>query len=77
MTFREVRYAYRSSSDFRSSLSQLANTLRETSGSMYEYSVREGANLSVRIGLFSSDDEVIYAAENGSTIVPYTYTLNR
>ena len=75
MTLWEVRYAYRNSSDIRSSLTRLANTLRETSGSMYEYSVQEGANLGVRIGLFSSDDGVIYAAENGSTIVPLSYTM--
>lgn len=75
MTFSQVRYGYRNVSDFRSSLIDLTETLKETSGSMYGYSIQEGANLSVRIGLFSSDDEVIYAAENGSTIVPLSYTM--
>lgn len=75
MTFSQVRYGYRNISDFRSSLIDLTETLKETSGSMYGYSVQEGANLSVRIGLFSSDDEVIYAAENGSSIVPLSYTM--
>ena len=75
MTFSQVRYGYRNVSDFRSSLIDLTETLKDTSGSMYGYSVQEGANLSVRIGLFSSDDEVIYAAENGSTIVPLSYTM--
>ena len=75
MTFSQVRYGYRNVSDFRSSLIDLTETLKETSGSMYGYSVQEGANLSVRIGLFSSDDEVIYAAENGSSIVPLSYTM--
>lgn len=75
MTFSQVRYGYRNISDFRSNLIDLTETLKETSGSMYGYSVQEGANLSVRIGLFSSDDEVIYAAENGSSIVPLSYTM--
>ncbi|WP_417299721.1 S-layer homology domain-containing protein [Ellagibacter isourolithinifaciens] len=75
MTLSQVRYGYRNVSDFRSSLIDLTETLKETSGSMYGYSVQEGANLSVRIGLFSSDDEVIYAAENGSSIVPLSYTM--
>ena len=75
MTLSQVRYGYRNISDYRSSLIDLTETLKETSGSMYGYSVQEGANLSVRIGLFSSDDEVIYAAENGSTIVPLSYTM--
>ena len=75
MTLSQVRYGYRNISDYRSSLIELTETLKETSGSMYGYSVQEGANLSVRIGLFSSDDEVIYAAENGSTIVPLSYTM--
>ena len=75
MTLSQVRYGYRNVSDFRSSLIDLTETLKETSGSMYEHSIQEGANLSVRIGLFSSDDEVIYAAENGSTIVPLSYTM--
>lgn len=75
MAFSQVRYGYRNRPDFRSNLIDLTETLKETSGSMYGYSVQEGANLSVRIGLFSSDDEVIYAAENGSTIVPLSYTM--
>ncbi|MEE0247152.1 S-layer homology domain-containing protein [Ellagibacter isourolithinifaciens] len=75
MTFSQVRYGYRNISDFRSNLIDLTETLKETSGSMYGYSAQEGANLSVRIGLFSSDDEVIYAAENGSSIVPLSYTM--
>lgn len=75
MTLSQVRYGYRNVSDFRSSLIDLTETLKETSGSMYGYSIQEGANLNVRIGLFSSDDEVIYAAENGSTIVPLSYTM--
>lgn len=75
MTLSQVRYGYRNISDYRSSLIELTETLKETSGSMYGYSVQEGANLSVRVGLFSSDDEVIYAAENGSTIVPLSYTM--
>lgn len=75
MTLSQVRYGYRNISDYRSSLIELTETLKETSGSTYGYSVQEGANLSVRVGLFSSDDEVIYAAENGSTIVPLSYTM--
>ena len=75
MTLSQVRYGYRNISDYRSSLIELTETLKETSGSMYGYSVQEGANLSVRVGLFSSDDEVIYAAENGSSIVPLSYTM--
>lgn len=75
MTFSLVRYGYRNSSDFRSSLSSLTESIRKMSGGMYDLSVQEGANLSVMAALFSSDKEVLYVAENGSTSVPLSYTM--
>lgn len=75
MTFSQVRYGYRNSSGFRSSLSSLTESIRKMSGGMYDLSVQEGANLSVMAALFSSDKEVLYVAENGSTSVPLSYTM--
>ena len=75
MTFSQVRYGYRNSSDFRSSLSSLTESIRKMSGGMYDLSVQEGANLSVMAALFSSDKEVLYVAENGSTSVPLSYAM--
>lgn len=75
MTFSQVRYGYRNSSGFRSSLSSLTESIRKMSGGMYDLSVQEGANLSVMAALFSSDKEVLYVAENGSTSVPLSYAM--
>ena len=75
MAFSTIRYGYRNRSDFRSNLVNLSESIREVTGSMYRISVQEGANLSV-VGLISSsDNEVIYLAENGSAIAPLSFTL--
>ncbi|WP_297155196.1 S-layer homology domain-containing protein [uncultured Ellagibacter sp.] len=74
-TFSTIRYGYRNSFDFRSSLVSLSESVRELSGSMYKISVQEGANLSVIGCISSSDNKVVYGAENGSTTVPLSYTM--
>lgn len=74
-TFSTIRYGYRNSFDFRSSLASLSESVRELSGSMYKISVQEGANLSVIGCISSSDNKVVYGAENGSTTVPLSYTM--
>lgn len=70
-----IRYLYRNSYDYRSSLVNLSESVRKLSGSMYRFSVQEGANLSVIGCISSSDNKVVYGAENGSTTVPLSYTL--
>ena len=74
-TFSTIRYLYRNSYDYRSSLVNLSESVRKLSGSMYRFSVQEGANLSVIGCISSSDNKVVYGAENGSTTVPLSYTL--
>lgn len=74
-TFSTIRYGYRNSYDFRSSLVSLSESVRELSGSMYKISVQEGANLGVIGCISSSDNKVVYGAENGSTTVPLSYTM--
>mgnify|MGYP004678206827 CR=1 FL=1 len=75
MTLSEVRTGYKYSSDFRSSLNKLAATIRETSGSMYALSVQEGANLHVDACMFATGNNPIYAAQDGTTTLPLSYTL--
>lgn len=74
-SFSTIRYLYRNSYDYRSSLVNLSESVRKLSGSMYRFSVQEGANLSVIGCISSSDNKVVYGAENGSTTVPLSYTL--
>ena len=74
-SFSTIRYLYRDSYDYRSSLVNLSESVRKLSGSMYRFSVQEGANLSVIGCISSSDNKVVYGAENGSTTVPLSYTL--
>lgn len=74
-SFSTIRYLYRNSYDYRSSLVNLSESIRKLSGSMYRFSVQEGANLSVIGCISSSDNKVVYGAENGSTTVPLSYTL--
>lgn len=74
-SFSTIRYLYRNSYDYRSSLVSLSESVRKLSGSMYRFSVQEGANLSVIGCISSSDNKVVYGAENGSTTVPLSYTL--
>ncbi len=74
-TFSTIRYGYRNSYDYRSSLVSLSESVRELSGSMYKISVQEGANLGVIGCISSSDNKVVYGAENGSTTVPLSYTM--
>lgn len=74
-SFSTIRYLYRNSYDYRSSLVNLSESVRKLSGSMYRFSVQEGANLSVIGCISSSDNKVVYGAENGSTIVPLSYTM--
>ena len=74
-SFSTIRYLYRNSYDYRSSLVNLSESVRKLSGSMYRFSVQEGANLSVIGCISSSDNKVVYGAENGSTTVPLSYTM--
>lgn len=74
-SFSTIRYLYRNSYDYRSSLVNLSESVRKLSGSMYRFSVQEGANLSGIGCISSSDNKVVYGAENGSTTVPLSYTL--
>ena len=74
-SFITIRYLYRNSYDYRSSLVNLSESVRKLSGSMYRFSVQEGANLSVIGCISSSDNKVVYGAENGSTTVPLSYTM--
>ena len=74
-SFSTIRYLYRNSYDYRSSLVNLSESVRKVSGSMYRFSVQEGANLSVIGCISSSDNKVVYGAENGSTTVPLSYTM--
>lgn len=74
-SFSTIRYLYRNSYDYRSSLVNLSESVRKLSGSMYRFSVQEGANLSVIGCISSSDNKVVYGAENGSTTVPLSYAL--
>ena len=74
-SFSTIRDLYRNSYDYRSSLVNLSESVRKLSGSMYRFSVQEGANLSVIGCISSSDNKVVYGAENGSTTVPLSYTL--
>ena len=74
-SFSTIRYLYRNSYDYRSSLVNLSESVRKLSGSMYRFSVQEGANLSVIGCISSSDNKVVYGAENGSTTVPLSFTL--
>lgn len=74
-SFSTIRYLYRNSYDYRSSLVNLSESVRKLSGSMYRFNVQEGANLSVIGCISSSDNKVVYGAENGSTTVPLSYTL--
>ena len=74
-SFSTIRYLYRNSYDYRSSLVNLSESVRKLSGSMYRFSVQEGANLSVIGCISSSNNKVVYGAENGSTTVPLSYTL--
>ena len=74
-TLSTIRYGYRNSYDYRSSLVRLSESMREVTGSMYRISVQEGANLSVAGCISSSDNQVVYVAENGSTIGSLSFTL--
>lgn len=74
-SFSTIRYLYCNSYDYRSSLVNLSESVRKLSGSMYRFSVQEGANLSVIGCISSSDNKVVYGAENGSTTVPLSYTM--
>lgn len=75
MTLSEVRSGYKYSSDVRNSLNKLASTIRETSGSMYALSIQEGANLHVDACMFATGNNPIYAAQDGKTTLPLSYTL--
>lgn len=74
-SFSTIRYLYRNSYDYCSSLVNLSESVRKLSGSMYRFSVQEGANLSVIGCISSSDNKVVYGAENGSTTVSLSYTM--
>ena len=74
-SFSTLRYLYRNIYDYSSSLVNLSESVRKLSGSMYRFSVQEGANLSVIGCISSSDNKVVYGAENGSTTVPLSYTM--
>lgn len=75
MTMNEIRFGYRYSAEIRQTMYELTDSIDDLSASMYAVSVQEGANLPVVCAMMSSDGQVVYAAKNGSTLIPLSYTM--
>lgn len=75
LTMSEIRFGYRYSADIRQTMYELTDSIDDLSASMYAVSVQEGANLPVVCAMMSSDGQVVYAAKNGSTLIPLSYTM--
>lgn len=75
MDFDEIQAGYRENPDFHVTLMQLASTYDVFSYRKYFTSVEEGANLDIILGVYSADDEPIYATHNGDTELSLAYTL--
>ena len=75
MDFDEIQAGYRENPDFHVALMELASTYDVFSYRKYLTSVDEGANLDVVLGIYSADDEPVYATLNGDTELSLAYTL--
>lgn len=75
MDFDEIQAGYRENPDFHVALMELASTYDVFSYRKYLTSVDGGANLDVVLGIYSADDEPVYATLNGDTELSLAYTL--
>lgn len=75
LPFSVVRAAYQMGGELLLSIDEMATSMDDLSGTIYDLSVSQGAGLNAVVAMFSSDGEVIHSSMNGDYLVPYWYNL--
>lgn len=75
LPFSVVRAAYQMGGELLLSIDEMATSMDDLSGTIYDLSVSQGAGLNAVVAMFSSDGEVIHSSMNGEYLVPYWYNL--
>ncbi len=75
LPFSVVRAAYQMGGELLLSIDEMATSMDDLSGTIYDLSLSEGAGLNAVVAMFSSDGEVIHSSMNGEYLVPYWYNL--
>ena len=75
LPFSVVRAAYQMGGELLLSIDEMATSMDDLSGTIYDLSVSQGAGLNAVVAMFSSDGEVIHSSMNGDYLVPYWYSL--
>lgn len=73
--FSVMREAYQMGGELLLSIDEMATSMDDLSGTIYDLSLSEGAGLNAVVAMFSSDGEVIHSSMNGDYLVPYWYNL--